>query len=161
MINIISAVAKNGVIGSNGKIPWNIPEDMKHFSRTTNGGILVMGRNTYESIGFPLPHRYTIAVSASRTFSGQNVCTVKSLSEALQKAYTYDKNKEVFLCGGTRIYSEGLSFADRIFLTELYDPFDGDTYFPYFSRENFVLESRTQRTDLRLDFSIYRKIPGF
>ena len=155
MINIISAVAKNGVIGDRGKIPWNIPEDMKHFKSLTTGNILVMGRKTYESIGFPLPDRYTIVVSDSRNFSGENVCTVNSLEKAVQTACKYDKN--IFLCGGAGIYSEGLNYAQRLYITELYDSFQGDTCFPSFSREKFVLKSRTQREDLRLDFCIYEK----
>ena len=58
MLALIAAVARNGVIGRDGKLPWHLPEDLRHFRRTTTGGVVVMGRRTFDSIGRPLPGRH-------------------------------------------------------------------------------------------------------
>lgn len=165
MINIIAAAAKNGVIGAHGRIPWDIPEDRKYFSKLTRGGAVIMGRRTYEEIGSPLPDRYNIVVSASRSFSGRMLCTARDLSEALQLAEEYIAENatsgEIFLCGGSAIYSKGLKLADRVYLTELDDEIDGDTFFPAINEKEFRLISRRRRKDLRLSFCIYeRRKPG-
>lgn len=161
MINIIAAAAKNGVIGDHGRIPWDIPEDRKYFSRLTRGGAVIMGRRTYEEIGSPLPDRYNIVVSASRTFSGRMLCTARDLNEAIRLAEEYisgnDNSGEIFLCGGSGIYSKGLKIADRIYLTELDDDIDGDTFFPAINEKDFRLLSRRHRKDLRLSFCVYER----
>ena len=89
MISIIVAVAKNGVIGSCGKIPWDIPEDKVYFKKITSGGIVIMGRRTFEEIGFPLPNRYNIVVSEKKNFCGENLRTSVNLENALELARTY------------------------------------------------------------------------
>lgn len=160
MINIIAAVSKNGIIGVNGKIPWNIPEDKVYFKKITSGSIVIMGRRTFEEIGFPLPERYNIIVSEKKIFYGENLITAKSLDEALNIAHIYgQKNniKEIFLCGGEKIYKQGLKFAQRIYITEINREYEGDTFFPEFSADEFHLSKRVCARDSELFFCIYER----
>ena len=133
MINIIAAVSKNGVIGSNGKIPWNIPEDMKFFKKMTTGNVVIMGRKTFESIGKALPERFNIVVSSSKE-SFQGAVSSKSFKQAVTLAKTYAKenNCEIFIIGGETIYRQGLEYADRLYITRVDGNFDGDACFPHF-----------------------------
>lgn len=157
MINIIAAVSKNGIIGSHGKIPWNIPEDKAYFKKITSGGIVIMGRRTFEEIGFPLPDRYNIVVSGHKDFHGENLTTARNLENALNIAHIYGhKNgiEEIFLCGGEKIYRQGLKFAQRIYITEINGEYEGDTFFPEFSTEEFRI---SKRTGTELLFCIYER----
>lgn len=112
MIKIIAAVSKNGIIGIDNKIPWNYPEDMRHFKLCTSNSTVVMGRKTFESIGKPLPKRRNIVVS-SKTIDIEGIETVSSL----EKALTSTDDSHIWLIGGASIYQEGMSYADEIHLT--------------------------------------------
>ncbi len=148
MIAIIAAVAKNGVIGHKGKIPWSLPEDLKHFRELTtgNGGsmdaeaknVIVMGRRTYEEIGHPLPDRMNYLISSTLHVEGENCRTAASLAEVLE----LEAGQNIFICGGQMLYREALPVADRLFLTELSWPVEGDTFFPSWNRENFRLTAK-------------------
>lgn len=158
MINIISAVAENGVIGSGGKIPWDFPEDRAYFKKMTSGNIVIMGRRTFQDIGFPLPHRYNIIVSATENFNAENMVTVPDFISALETALAYAKINnipEIFLCGGAEIYRQGLAVADRIYITEITGSYSGDVFFPAFSKEDFTLTSRTSAAGIY--FSTYER----
>lgn len=161
MTAIIAAIAKNGVIGANGGIPWDIPEDRAYFRRLTMGGAVIMGRNTYESIGRPLPGRLNIMVSHNREYRGAMLRTAGSLAAAIAMAERGLRRRgmkcNVFLCGGNAVYREGMAFADRLYITELYDEYEGDVYFPEIDREQFRLVSCDDRPELRLRFCIYEK----
>lgn len=134
MINVIAAFSKNRVIGFKGKIPWDIPEDKKNFKRLTLGHVVIMGRKTYEEIGQPLPGRFNIVISSTVNFKGEMLYTARSLEHSLEKAKSIikksDKSTEIFLCGGERIYKEGIAFADTLYLTEIDEYFEGDAFFP-------------------------------
>ncbi|SFD16056.1 dihydrofolate reductase [Ruminococcus albus] len=161
MICIIAAVAANGVIGSNGSIPWDIPEDRQYFRDITQGGAVIMGRLTYESIGRLLPGRYNIVVSGSTDYTGRMLKTVSNLDEAIKAAETYIHRKReghIFLCGGAEIYRQGLRYADKLYLTELYDEYEGDVYFPEFSRNEFNCVSCDVHNELKLRFCVYERI---
>jgi dihydrofolate reductase len=139
IISIIAAVASNGVIGKEGKLPWNLPADLRRFRELTVGHLLIMGRKTYESIGRPLPERRTIVVSRRLGFAAEGVVTAGSLSRALDLAAG---EEEVFVCGGGEIYRQALPLADRIYLTLLDSPWDGDTFFPPIPPDSFAEVSR-------------------
>ena len=160
MISIIAARAKNGVIGCKGRIPWDIPEDRAHFREVTYGCPVIMGRHTYEEIGRPLPGRFNIIVSGSISLSGENVITTTDLKAAVRCAKLHIENKgcrnEIFLCGGERIYREGLSIAQRIYLTDINECFEGDAYFPEFGNEfRLVMYRRLPQKGIK--FSIYER----
>ncbi|MDE6426603.1 MAG: dihydrofolate reductase [Ruminococcus sp.] len=156
MTNIISAIAKNGVIGSGGKIPWDLPEDRKYFKKITSGNVIIMGRRTFQEIGFPLPDRYNIIVSSTENFRSENMVTVPDFASALETGRMYaERNNipEIFLCGGAEIYRQGLAVADRIYLTEIDSCYSGDVFFPVFSEKIFILTSRTDTAGM--SFCIY------
>lgn len=134
-IAMIAAMAKNRIIGRDGKIPWDLPEDREHFKQLTMGHVIVMGRRTYEEIGRPLPGRITYVVSSKHKVGEKNCHTVKSLTEAIAHAGETYPQKKIFLCGGERIYSEGMALAGEIYLTVLKEEVAGDTYFPRLGEE--------------------------
>jgi dihydrofolate reductase len=108
-ITVVAAYADNRVIGDHGRIPWHLPEDFAHFKATTMGGVLVMGRATYDSIGRPLPGRTTIVVTRQPDWSAEGVLVAHSLEEALDLAAEHAG--ETFVVGGTQIYEQALPMA--------------------------------------------------
>lgn len=133
MIGLIVAYDKNRVIGNKGRIPWRIKGEQLRFKNLTTGNVVVMGRRSYEEIGRPLPNRLTIVVSLTKCFDEENVITVKSIEEAIEKA----EGKDVFISGGARIYEEALPLCDKLFITEVDGEFEGDTYFPEFDEQKY------------------------
>lgn len=127
MISIIAAVSSNGVIGKEGKLPWYIPEDLKHFKKLTSGNVVIMGRKTYESIGKPLPNRVNIVITRDKNKIINGCITVNSIEEAIRKA---GNDKQIFIIGGGEIYKKSLNFANKIYLTKVHQNIEGDTYFP-------------------------------
>lgn len=134
-IAMIAAMAKNRVIGRDGKIPWDLPEDRERFKQLTMGHVIIMGRRTYEEIGRPLPGRITYVVS-SKWKEGERGChIVRTLTDAITHAAGAYPQKKIFLCGGERIYTEGMALAGEIYLTLLKEEVEGDTYFPPLGEE--------------------------
>jgi dihydrofolate reductase len=129
-VTLVAAIARNGVIGADGGIPWHLPDDQRRFKELTIGHVLVMGRVTYESIGRPLPGRTTVVVTRSAGWGAgdDGVLVAPSVPEALALAATVDE--EVFVVGGTRVYEEALPFADRLELTWVDAEPEGDAWFP-------------------------------
>ncbi len=126
----VAAVARNGVIGADGGIPWHLPDDQRRFKELTVGHVLVMGRLTYESIGRPLPGRTTVVVTRTAGWSAADdgVLVAPGVAEALALAATVDD--EVFVVGGSRVYEEALPLADRLELTWVDAEPEGDARFP-------------------------------
>ncbi len=153
-IAIIAAMAKNRVIGRKGKIPWDLPEDREHFKRLTMKNVIIMGRRSFEEIGKPLPGRITYVVSATRQIEQDKCHTASSLPEAIKDARERYPGKKIFLCGGSRIYEEGMAFAQEIYLTVLKTEEEGDTYFPVI-KEDFHLVDKRQGVEC--SFELYRK----
>jgi len=137
---IIVAQAKNRVIGVNNKLPWHLPEDLRYFKQVTMGKPIIMGRNTYESIGRPLPGRTNIVISRQESYAPQGVKVVSSLEAAIDMAESIamiDGASEAMVIGGGQIYAQALEKADRLYLTEVDAEIDGDAWFPEFARENW------------------------
>lgn len=130
MIALIAAVARNGVIGAGGRIPWDIPEDRKHFKELTMGHVLVMGRRTFEEIGRPLPGRLNIVVSKTLAAECDGLLYAASLDDAIRLAGEVAPGKTVFISGGGQLYEAALQLADVLYLTEIDAEISGDTYFP-------------------------------
>ncbi len=128
---LVVAVAANGVIGQGGRIPWRIPEDMRHFKAVTMGKPVVMGRKTWESLPKkPLPGRTNIVVTRDRNFHASGAIAVHTLEEALARAAA-EKPEEIAVIGGAEIYAAALPHACRIYLTEIGKPFQGDAHFRF------------------------------
>jgi dihydrofolate reductase len=135
-LELIAAVARNGVIGRDGQLPWRLPDDLAHFKRLTMGHAVIMGRMTFESIGRPLPGRRSIVVS--RTLPATTGIEVaSSLDDALTLAA--DSPQPSFVIGGAALYGAALPRAYAVHLTELDDAVEGDTFFPSFDRSSWRL----------------------
>ncbi len=133
-LSIISAMARNRVIGRDNDLPWRLPEDMQHFMRSTLGKPVIMGRKTYESMGKPLPGRCNIVVSRSLP-PPAGVKIAKSLEQALQQAKAGCSGSgvdEYFVIGGAQLYAASLPLAQRLYLTWVHADVAGDTFFPKF-----------------------------
>ena len=141
-INHIAAIAENRVIGLNGAMPWNIPEDFKFFKSKTMGHAMIMGRKTWDSIARKLPGRATVVVSSQTDLQlPEGVVLCGSFTDALDWCL---KNQdtwgcEVFVVGGGEIYRQTLEAADRLFITEIHRVLDGDTRYPEISMQEFEL----------------------
>jgi dihydrofolate reductase len=126
MLSLIVAIAKNNAIGKDNHLLWHIPEDLKYFRQITSGHAVIMGRKTFESIGKPLPNRKNIVVS--RTLAPQDGITVVPLiAEALQHT---SNDAETFVIGGGAIYRETFPLAQKLYITQVHEPCQGDTFFP-------------------------------
>ena len=133
-ITLIAAVARNGVIGLDGDMPWHLPDELRHFRATTMGHTLVMGRKTFDAIGRPLPGRRTVVVTRDPAWRHAGVEVAHSFAEAISLAGPAD---EVFVAGGAQVYAEALPFAHRLLLTEVDAEPEGDTWFPEWPREEW------------------------
>lgn len=129
LVSAIVATAHNNVIGKDNQIPWYLPADLKYFKRTTLDHHVIMGRNSYHSIGRPLPKRTNIVITRDPFFTAEGVLTAHSLEEALGMAYDHGET-EAFVIGGGAIYRESQHLWDKIYLTEVDLEVDGDVFFP-------------------------------
>jgi len=128
-IILIAAMAANQVIGRSqtNDIPWEIPGEQRFFKETTMGHALIMGRKTYESIGFPLPGRRSLVITRDPTYKAPGCLVVGSLDQALAAA---SLEKKAFVIGGAQIFTQAIGQAQAIILSVLERPFDGDILFP-------------------------------
>ena len=126
-VGLVWAQTPDGVIGKDGDMPWNLPEDLKHFSRLTMGHPVIMGRKTYESIGRLLPGRTTIIVTRQSDYRVPGAIVAHSLDEAIARCRN---EEEIFVIGGGELYRETLPRADRIYLTTVEAEPPGDTFMP-------------------------------
>jgi dihydrofolate reductase len=140
---LIAAVARNGVIGHRGGIPWHLPEDFAHFKATTLGHTLVMGRATYDSIGRPLPGRQTIVLTRDPDWHAAGVVVAHDLDSAL--AVASDLPGDVYVAGGSPVYAEAMPRADEQILTEVHQQPEGDTFYPAIDPELWVEKRREAR----------------
>lgn len=129
IVSIIVAVASNGVIGKDNKLPWYIPEDLEWFKQNTLGKPVIMGRKTHESIGKKLPGRLNIVVSKNKDYRPLHnlVKVYGSLEEAININVQQD---EIVVIGGEQLYREALPIANKIYLTSIHKVIEGDTFFP-------------------------------
>ena len=129
MISIIAAMAKNRIIGANNAIPWHLPGELKMFKSITMGHHIVMGRNTWESIGRLLPGRTTVIVTRQREYRVAGAVVAPTLDAAIAAC---GDDEEIFVIGGGQLYAAALPIANRIYLTEVNAEVDGDTRMPEF-----------------------------
>ena len=135
-LSLVCALAENGVIGRGGDLPWHLPKDLRRFKRLTTGGVLLMGRRTWESIGRPLPKRRSLVLSRDPRFQPPGAEVFANLDEALEQVAPA---KQVFVIGGAAVYAETLPRAQRLYLTRVHADVEGDVYFPGFDPAAFDL----------------------
>lgn len=158
-LSLIAAVARNGVIGIDNRLPWHLPEDLAFFKQTTMGCPVLMGRTTYESINRPLPGRLNVVISRQADWqpapkpdgSARSLIqyptplpeggdTAIALAPSLHAALDWlDSFEHVFLIGGSQVYTQALDdgLVDELVLTEINHDFDGDAHFPDWDRQQF------------------------
>jgi dihydrofolate reductase len=141
-LTVIAAVARNGVIGRAGAIPWRLPADMAHFRALTRGCPMIMGRRTWDSLPErfrPLPERTNIVVTRQAGWRAAGALAATSLDDALAQARTVTSPQgQVFVMGGGELYTQALPRADTLELTELQADITGDTVFPSWNRDDFI-----------------------
>jgi dihydrofolate reductase len=161
---LIAAVARNGVIGRDGAMPWRLPQDLRRFRELTLGHTVVMGRRTWESLApkfRPLPGRRNIVVSRDPHYRAEGATLASSLADALALA-RQQAGQRVFVIGGAQLYAQALPLADTLELTELHADVAGDTLFPRWNRSDFEETRRTAHAadpngTPAFDFVTYRK----
>ncbi len=156
-LSIIVAHAKNRVIGINNTLPWHLPEDLKHFRNLTMGHHIIMGRKTYQSLNRLLPGRSTIIVTRNIEFSVEGAQTVHSIEQALDSCKL---DNEPFLIGGEELYKSAFKYANKIYLTEIEQAFEGDAFFPAIDLNDWeIIEEKKHVSEngLKFKYFIYQR----
>lgn len=154
---LIAAVASNGVIGAWGRLPWHLPEDLRHFKAMTLGHPVIMGRRTWESLGRPLPGRESIVVTRRIGYEAPGAAVAGSLEAALALCAGAPV---AFVIGGGELYRASLPGADVLVLTEIHSDYEGDARFPEFDRGAWHETRRERHTGtngIRFDFVRYER----
>ncbi len=153
----IVAMARNRVIGFQGKMPWHLPEDFRWFKRATMGGALLMGRKTFDSIGRPLPGRLTlIATRGQIVADGIDVDTVYDLGAFRPEAYA---PREVWVAGGAEIYAQTLARCTELYLSLVDQEPEGDTFFPAFEEDFRLAETVLRSPGFEVQRYVNLKLP--
>lgn len=163
IISAIVATANNLVIGKDNQIPWYLPNDLKWFKKNTLNHHIIMGRNTWVSLGRPLPKRTNVIVTRDVFYAATGALITHSISEALEVAEANGES-EAFIIGGGQIYEQTKHLWDKVYLTEVDLDAEGDTFFPEFRDENWVetfcdAQEPDERNKFNYCFKIYEKHP--
>jgi dihydrofolate reductase len=132
-IVLVAAIGENNVIGRDGKLPWHIKSDLRHFRALTLDKPVIMGRKTYLSIGKPLDRRANIVITRDAKFSAPGVLTAPSFEAALALARKDAETRgadEIMIIGGSAVFAEAMPHASRLEITHIHDSPEGDVYFP-------------------------------
>jgi dihydrofolate reductase len=143
-LSLIVAMACNRAIGLNQQMPWHLSADLQNFKKITMGAPIVMGRKTFESIGKALPGRTNIIISRNDAYQPDGCLVFNRLASALE--YACRQHQEVFVIGGAELYRAALPLAETLYVTEINQAFQGDTFFPEFDRQDW-LETQCQTID--------------
>ena len=129
---MVVAIGDDGGMGKDGKVPWRIPEDLKHFKNVTMGHAIIMGRKTWDEVGRPLPGRRNLVVTRNPGLVLEGAEVFTTLDAAIAAARTTDDEPHVI--GGSTIYEAAMPLATRIHLTEVHRSVEADAFFPAFDR---------------------------
>jgi dihydrofolate reductase len=163
-ISIIVAATKDLVIGKDNGLPWNLPSDIKHFKNITEGSYVIMGRNTWRSIPEkyrPLPNRKNIVISNKYKFEAVGATVVNDLETLLSVLKNDTEETEVFVIGGGKIYKDAFKYADKLYLTQILEDFEGDTYLEGFNYSEWCMIDSSQikkENDINYRFTIFERI---
>jgi dihydrofolate reductase len=151
IITIIAAIANNNALGKDNDLIWHLPADLKRFKKVTSGHHILMGRNTYESIGKPLPNRTTVIITRNPNYKAAGCIVVDSIEKAIEVA---KNDSEIFIIGGAQIYKQTIAsnLVDQLDITKVHHEFEADVYFPEIdstiwsetSRENFDADEKNK-----------------
>ena len=152
LVSLIVAMAENGCIGRDNRLPWRLPEDLRRFKAVTLGKPVLMGRRTFESIGRPLPGRQNLVLTRDRSWRAAGVLAVHSLGQALGCARNA---AELVGIGGAEVYRLLMPFARRIYLTLVHADIEGDTFFPALDPTQWAdVECHRQPADERNPYAL-------
>ena len=154
-IYLVAAVASNGIIGAKGRLPWHLPEDLKHFKRLTMGHPIIMGRKTWESLKGALPGRDNIVVTRKPGYEAPGAAVASSLEAALALCLG---EPVAFVIGGADLFAESLPLAAGLVMTEIERDFEGDTRFPQYDRSRWKESQRERHVaadGTKFDFVLY------
>lgn len=143
MISLLVAMDRNHVIGYENDMPWHLPRDLKHFKEKTTGQTIIMGRKTFDSIGKALPNRKNIVLTRQKDYTEKDVEVIYHLDQIYEIAKA-NPVEELFIIGGGNLYQQVLPHADRMYITQIDDSFNGDTHFPSFSKADWSLTKKTK-----------------
>jgi len=153
IISLIVAMDEERGIGIDGKMPWHLPADLRHFKSLTMGHHIIMGRKTYESIGRPLPGRTIVVITRNPAYQAEGCLIAHSLEAAIEKARESGED-EVFIIGGGQIFAEALELADRIYLTLVHATTNADVFFPAMEPDHWVeIEAEEHQNDNKNQYS--------
>ncbi|MBI4018043.1 MAG: type 3 dihydrofolate reductase [Candidatus Aenigmarchaeota archaeon] len=159
VISLIAAVSRNRVIGKDYDMPWRLPADWAYFKRKTIGKPCIMGRKTFESLGKPLRDRPNIVITRDVAYKADGCVVVHSLEEALRAA---GNAPEIMVIGGADVFRQFLPFASRMYLTFIDEDFQGDTFFPEYNADEWVVAFREDhepdgKNKYRYSFVLFEK----
>ena len=162
MITLIAAIAKNNALGKDNDLIWHLPADLKRFKKVTTGHFILMGRNTFESIGKPLPKRTTVIITRNNDYFKDGCLVTNSIEDAIALA---KDEEEVFLIGGAQIYKQAMidGLVDKLDITHVHKEFEADVFFPVIdtsiwkevSREDFKADEKN-----KYDYSFVSYVKG-
>lgn len=146
MITLIAAIAKNNALGKDNDLIWHLPADLKRFKKVTTGHPILMGRNTFESIGKPLPNRTSIIITRNKNYFIEGCLIANSIEQAIELT----EGKDAFIIGGAQIYKDALeqNLVDRLDITLLHHEFEADAFFPEIDME---IWKEVAREDFKVD----------
>ena len=150
MITIIAAIAKNNALGKDNDLIWHLPADLKRFKKVTSGHHILMGRNTFESIGKPLPNRTSVIITRNQDYFKDGCLIANSIEDALE----ISKDDDAFIIGGAQIYKQAIEkgLVDKLDITIVHQDFEADVFFPKIdmdvwkevSREDFKADEKNK-----------------
>jgi dihydrofolate reductase len=148
MLSMIVAHDRNHVIGKDNHMPWHYPKDLNYFKEKTLNKTIVMGSNTFKSIGRPLPKRHNVIITRHKErYANEHVEILTSVEDFL-KAYG-NREDEIFIIGGASIYQQLIDRVDRLYITFIDASYEGDTFFPAYDLNKFRLIEERQEDVLR------------
>lgn len=163
-ISIIVAATRELVIGNNNDLPWNLPTDLKKFKEITTGHFVIMGRKCWESIPEkyrPLPNRHNIVISRQLDYVAEGAAVINDL-ESLLKVFKNDgEDTEVFVIGGSEIYKKAFNYADKLYFTQIFNEFEGDTKLEGLVFADWALAETSPmitENDVKFRFTIFDKL---
>jgi dihydrofolate reductase len=164
---IIAAVAANGVIGKEGKLPWKIPEEMKWFKEQTINNVVIMGLNTFDSLNsLLLPSRFNIILSRKiycNAFVRNKDGSLYGASNSLQEAFDLAErasvlhsgvsaeNAQCFIIGGASLFAQAIPICDEMLISRIRNEYEGDTRFPDFDESQFTKEIIKEEKDFYVE----------
>lgn len=150
MISLVVAHGDNLVIGKDGWMPWNLPEDLKCFKKITIDSSIVMGRTTFDGMKKPLPRRHTYVITNDKDYNYDHpsVSIIHDFDSLLER---YKSSEEtIYICGGAKIYTYALPYVDEMWISLVDEHYDGDTFFPEYDKNQFIVRTMEKKNGFTL-----------